>query len=53
MNDLETAAIACEMAERLDAHAIVNHGLDRAQVRGERGLGVDEVEFGHGLGREP
>jgi hypothetical protein len=32
VNDLETAAIACEMAERLDAHAIVNHGLDRNEI---------------------
>jgi hypothetical protein len=32
VNDLETAAIACELAERLDAHAIVNHGLDRNDI---------------------
>ena len=29
VNDLHTADIAWELAERLDAHAIVNHGLDR------------------------
>jgi hypothetical protein len=32
VNDLETAAIAWELAERLDAHAIVNHGLDRNEI---------------------
>lgn len=29
VNDLHTADIAWELARRLDAHAIVNHGLDR------------------------
>lgn len=32
VNDLHTAEIAWELAERLDAHAIVNHGLDRNDV---------------------
>jgi len=29
VNDLYTAELALELAERLDAHALVNHGLDR------------------------
>lgn len=29
VNDLHTAEIAAELAERLDAHAILNHSLDR------------------------
>ncbi|HXC49667.1 MAG TPA: hypothetical protein VN634_02165 [Candidatus Limnocylindrales bacterium] len=32
VNDLHTAAIAWELAERLDAHAIVNHALDRNDI---------------------
>jgi hypothetical protein len=32
VNDLETAGIAWELATRLDAHAIVNHGLDRNEI---------------------
>jgi hypothetical protein len=32
VNDLETAPIAWELASRLDAHAIVNHGLDRNEI---------------------
>lgn len=32
VNDLHTAGIAWELAERLDAHAIVNHGLDRNDI---------------------
>ena len=32
VNDLHTAEIAAELAERLDAHALVNHGLDRNEV---------------------
>jgi hypothetical protein len=32
VNDLETADIAWELASRLDAHAIVNHGLDRNEI---------------------
>ncbi|HYC55965.1 MAG TPA: hypothetical protein VEL28_13605 [Candidatus Binatia bacterium] len=32
VNDLHTAEIAWELASRLDAHAIVNHGLDRNQI---------------------
>lgn len=32
VNDLHTADIAWELAERLDAHAIVNHGLDRNDI---------------------
>ena len=31
---------------------LVNQGLDRAQLRGERGLRVHEVEFGDGLRRQ-
>ena len=32
VNDLHTAGIAWELAERLDAHAIVNWGLDRNDI---------------------
>ncbi len=32
VNDLQTAEIAWELAERVDAHAIVNHGLDRNDI---------------------
>lgn len=32
VNDLHTDTLAWELAERLDAHAIVNHGLDRNEV---------------------
>jgi len=32
VNDLYTAEIAWELARRLDAHAIVNHGLDRNDI---------------------
>ena len=32
VNDLHTAEIAWELAERLDAHALVNHGLDRNEI---------------------
>jgi len=32
VNDLHTAEIAWELAVRLDAHAIVNHGLDRNDI---------------------
>ncbi len=32
VNDLHTADIAWELARRLDAHAIVNHGLDRNDI---------------------
>ncbi len=32
VNDLETAAIAWELAGRLGAHAIVNHALDRNEI---------------------
>lgn len=32
VNDLHTAEIAWELATRLDAHAIVNHGLDRNEI---------------------
>ncbi|MFN2427269.1 MAG: hypothetical protein ABR587_12570 [Candidatus Binatia bacterium] len=32
VNDLHTAGIAWELAERLGAHAIVNHGLDRNDI---------------------
>lgn len=29
VNDLATATLAAELARRLDAHALINHGLDR------------------------
>ncbi|MFT4569750.1 MAG: hypothetical protein ACI8TX_003852 [Hyphomicrobiaceae bacterium] len=32
VNDLATADLACELARRLNAHAIVNHGLDRNRI---------------------
>lgn len=32
VNDLQTATIAAEIAERLDGHAILNHGLDRNRI---------------------
>ncbi len=32
VNDLHTAELAWELAERLGAHAIINHGLDRNDV---------------------
>lgn len=45
VNDLHTAAIAWELAERLDAHALVNHGLDRNEI--------DLNRIGHLVSRAP
>ncbi len=45
VNDLFTAGIARELAERLDAHALVNHGLDRNEI--------DLNRIGHLASRAP
>jgi hypothetical protein len=45
VNDLETAEIAWELATKLDAHAIVNHGLDRNEI--------DLNRITHLVGRAP